>query len=96
LNNIANPEYAKSIKRYLELEWNSSTKEYTVGKWIGEEWEIHIPKDLPQQKNGCDCGVFVCMFCEHILNGCELNFKQDDVMEGSWRQKMILSPYSMQ
>jgi hypothetical protein len=31
------------------------------------------------------------MFCEYILNGCELNFKHDDIMEGSWRQKMILS-----
>ena len=47
--------------------------------------------DIPQQENVSDCGVFVCMFCEYILNGCKLNFKQDDVMEGSWRQKMILS-----
>ncbi len=47
--------------------------------------------DIPQKENVSNCGVFVCMFCEHILNGCELNFKQDDVMEGSWRQKMILS-----
>jgi hypothetical protein len=31
------------------------------------------------------------MFCDYILNGCKLNFKQDDIMEGSLRQKMILS-----
>ncbi len=31
------------------------------------------------------------VFCEYILNGFKLNFKQDDVMEGSWQQKMILS-----
>ncbi len=47
--------------------------------------------DIPQQENVSDCGVFVCMFCDYIMNGCKLNFKQDDVMEGSWRQKMILS-----
>ncbi len=47
--------------------------------------------DIPQQENVFDCVVFVCMFCEYILNGCKLIFKQDDVMEGSWRHKMILS-----
>jgi len=58
-----------------------------------EKWELKrvSNSDIPQQENVSDCGVFVCMFCEHILNGCKLNFKHDDVMEGSWRQKMILS-----
>ncbi len=46
--------------------------------------------DIPQQENVSDCGVFVYMFCEYILNGCKLNFKQDYVMEGSWQQKIIL------
>ncbi len=58
-----------------------------------KKWELKsiTNSDIPQQENVSDCGVFVCMFCEYILNGCKLNFKQDDVMEGSWRQKMILS-----
>ncbi len=58
-----------------------------------EKWELKsmTNSDIPQQENVSDCGVFVCMFCEYILNGCKLNFKQDDVMEGSWRHKMILS-----
>ncbi len=57
-----------------------------------ETWELKsmTNNDIPQQENVSDCGVFVCMFCEYIVNGCKLNFKQDDVMEGSWRQKMIL------
>jgi hypothetical protein len=58
-----------------------------------KKWELKSmdKNDIPQQENVSDCGVFVCMFCDYILNGCELNFKQDDIMEGSWRQKMILS-----
>ena len=58
-----------------------------------EKWELKSmdKSDIPQQENVSDCGVFVCMFCDYILNGCKLNFKQDDIMEGSWRQKMILS-----
>ena len=57
------------------------------------KWELKImdKNDIPQQENVSDCGVFVCMFCDYILNGCELNFKKNDIMEGSWRQKMILS-----
>ena len=56
-------------------------------------WELKsmTNSDIPQQENVSDCGVFVCMFCDYILNGCKLNFKQADIMEGSWRQKMILS-----
>jgi histone-lysine N-methyltransferase SETD2 len=58
-----------------------------------EKWELRrmSNSDIPQQENISDCGVFVCMFCDYILNGLKLNFKQDDIMEGSWRQKMILS-----
>jgi hypothetical protein len=58
-----------------------------------KKWELKSmdKNDIPQQENVSDCGVFICMFCDYILNGCKLNFKQDDIMEGSWRQKMILS-----
>ena len=47
-----------------------------------EKWELKgmTNSDIPQQENVSNCGVFVCMFCEYILNGCELNFKQDDAM----------------
>ncbi len=57
-----------------------------------EKWELKsmTNSDIPQQENDSDCGVFVCMFCDYILNGNKVNFKHDDIMEGSWRQKMIL------
>ena len=58
-----------------------------------EKWELKsmTNSDIPQQENFSDCGEFVFMFCEYLLNSCELNFKKYDVMEGSWRHKMILS-----
>ncbi len=53
--------------------------------------------DISQQENVSDCGVFVCMFCDYILNGCELNFKQDDVMEARLAaEDDFVNPYSMQ
>ena len=58
-----------------------------------EKWELKsmAKRDIPQQENVANCGVFVCMFCDYILNGCKLNLKQDDIMEGNWRLKMIFS-----
>ena len=58
-----------------------------------KKWELKSmdKSDIPQKENDSDCGLFVCMFCDYILNGCKLNFEQNDIMEGSWRLKMILS-----
>jgi hypothetical protein len=48
---------------------------------------------VPQQEktNTTDCGVFVCMYCNFILNDCELDFSQKDITNGNWQEKMILS-----
>ena len=36
-----------------------------------EKWDLKSmdKSDIPQQENVADCGVFVCMFCDYILNG---------------------------
>ncbi len=49
--------------------------------------------NVPQQDttNTTDCGVFVCMYCDFILNECKLDFKQDDITNNDWRDRMILS-----
>ncbi len=51
-----------------------------------------ICKD-PQQDttNTKDCGVFVCMYCDFILNDCKLDFSQDNITNSNWRERMILS-----
>ncbi len=78
----------KGFLQYLKDE-HLYKKVYAIPN--GEKWELKsmTNSDIPQQENVSDCGVFVCMFCDNILNGCKLNFKQDEIMEGSWRQKMI-------
>lgn len=40
---------------------------------------IQFAKGVPQQVNGSDCGVFVCMWLEALSSGKELNIKKDDV-----------------
>ncbi len=42
-----------------------------------------------------DCGVFVCMYCNFILNDCKLDFKQDDITNSDWRDRMTLSILSV-
>ncbi len=49
--------------------------------------------NVPQQDttNTTDCGLFVCMYCNFILNDCKLDFKQDNITNSDWRDMMILS-----
>jgi hypothetical protein len=49
--------------------------------------------NVPQQDttNNTDCGIFVCMCCDFILNDCKLDFKQEDITNSDWRDRMILS-----
>lgn len=34
---------------------------------------------MPQQQNGCDCGVFALMFAEHLSRDAPLDFDQQDM-----------------
>ncbi len=48
---------------------------------------------VPQQDktNTTDCGVFVCMYCNFILNDCKLDFSQNNINNSNWQERMILS-----
>jgi SET domain-containing protein len=54
--------------------------------------------DVPQQDtaNTTDCGVFVCMYCDVILNDCKLDFKQHNITNSDWKDRMILSILSVE
>ncbi len=45
------------------------------------EWKLYTMCNVPQQDitNTTDCGVFICMYCDFILNDCKLDFKQDNI-----------------
>ena len=32
-------------------------------------WSVEIPKDIPRQMNGCDCGVFMLKYADYIATG---------------------------
>jgi hypothetical protein len=62
-------------------------------KDLPNEWKIYTMCKVPQQDttNTTDCGVFVCMYCNFILNDCKLDFSQNDITNSNWRDTMILS-----
>ncbi len=64
---------------------------------LPDEWKLYTMCDVPQQDttNTTDGGVFVCMYCDFILNDCKLIFKQDNITNSDWRDRMILSILSV-
>jgi sentrin-specific protease 1 len=46
-------------------------------------------RDTPRQRNGYDCGVFVCMFADFLAMGYPLCFGQDDLPR--CRQRIALA-----
>ncbi len=47
--------------------------------------------NIQETRNTTECGVFVCMCCDFILNDCKFDFKQDNITNSDWRDRMILS-----
>ncbi|XP_030386025.1 sentrin-specific protease 1-like [Scaptodrosophila lebanonensis] len=51
-------------------------------------WRLVNVAGLPKQSNGQDCGVFTCMYAEHVARGQPINFTQRDMLY--FRHKMLL------
>jgi hypothetical protein len=64
---------------------------------LPSEWKLYTMCNVPQQDttNTTDCGVFVCMYCNFILNDSKLYFNQDDITNSNWRDRMILTILSV-
>jgi sentrin-specific protease 1 len=44
---------------------------------MAEEWSLFVPmRGVPKQRNGCDCGVFLCIFVLLLAEGVPLRFDQ--------------------
>jgi Ulp1 family protease len=80
------------IRDYLQKE---HMKEKLID--LPNEWKLYTMCDVPQQDttHTTDCGVFLCMYCDFILNDCKLDFKQDNITNSYWRYWMILSILSV-
>ncbi|KYN07269.1 PREDICTED: sentrin-specific protease 1-like [Cyphomyrmex costatus] len=78
-----NPKCLASLKQYLQDESLDKKKQ----SYDMNEWKFHSAKNIPQQMNGSDCGVFSCMFAEFVCANRKITFTQDDMPY--FRNKMV-------
>lgn len=73
-----------ALERYL-IEEAKDKKKITLDT---SDWIKQSVTDCPRQMNGSDCGVFSCMFAEHLTRGSQIGFGQSDMPY--FREKMVL------
>ncbi|XP_030637411.1 sentrin-specific protease 2 [Chanos chanos] len=62
------------ILRYLKEECKAKrSKDLDITKWTVTSLK---PTEIPQQRNGSDCGVFACKYADYIARGHPLTFRQ--------------------
>nr|XP_022308808.1 sentrin-specific protease 1-like [Crassostrea virginica] len=72
-----------ALKEYLCAESLDKKKQ----KFDLSEWRTEIAKDIPQQMNGSDCGMFACKFAEYITREAQINFTQENMPY--FRKRMV-------
>ncbi|PVD30722.1 hypothetical protein C0Q70_09997 [Pomacea canaliculata] len=67
-----NDQCLNAVRQYL---YDESKEKRNVELDLSE-WTTEIIKDIPQQMNGSDCGMFSCMYAECITRGAKITFSQ--------------------
>lgn len=78
-----NQKCLDALMNYLGRE--SQEKRQSVMDFDG--WQFFAPKDIPQQMNGSDCGMFACKFAEYITRDANISFTQEHMPY--FRRRMI-------
>ena len=71
----------KNIQNYLEAEYRSYNR-----KEDDEKWSVVYPTNFPLQNDDTECGVFVCMYAEHLSRQVPFDFTVSDTPD--FRAKM--------
>ncbi|EFJ49990.1 hypothetical protein VOLCADRAFT_58901 [Volvox carteri f. nagariensis] len=68
-----------ALVRHL-LSWVSDeSADKLKQRWDTSKWQVEFPKNIPEQHNGCDCGVFSIMFADRRGAGLPFDFSQRDM-----------------
>jgi len=78
-----NRQCLSTLLKYLQDEY----RQKKGGELNIEKYESKIMKDIPQQMNESDCGMFACKFAEYISRGASISFTQSDMPY--FRRRMI-------
>lgn len=44
------------------------------------DWKVEFEEDIPRQKNGHDCGIFVMIYADCLMRGKLFSFTQEDIL----------------
>jgi len=79
-----NPQCLQLLRQYLQNEHKSKkNKDFELS-----DWEEYCPKSIPTQRNGYDCGLFMCRYAECVSRRKEFNFEQRNMPY--FRKRMVL------
>ena len=78
-----NPKFLKDLLNYLELEHMDKKKK----TFDTSDFKLENVKDIPNQSNGCDCGMFVLKYAEYLSRNASITFTQKDI--SYFRQTMV-------
>jgi len=78
-----NPSCIQGLKKYLADESMDKKKK----PFDFEGWNELMPKDIPEQMNGCDCGVFMSKYAEYKSRYAKFTFTQENMPY--FRKRMI-------
>ncbi|KAM9983118.1 hypothetical protein ACTFIZ_005714 [Dictyostelium cf. discoideum] len=81
----SNKECLKKLRKYISDEMENKKKEGAVNL---DEFQDYMPKEIPIQQNGYDCGVFMCKYAEFCSKGANLTFTQEEITQ--YRRRMVL------
>lgn len=79
----ANKRCLDALNNYLK----SEHKDKKGADYDMNDWTLENVRDIPQQMNGSDCGVFACTFAEFITRNAKLTFTQENMPY--LRRKMV-------
>ncbi|XP_044750575.1 sentrin-specific protease-like isoform X2 [Coccinella septempunctata] len=80
----SNQKCLNALRKYLESEHMDKKKT----AYDTSEFTAECVRDIPQQMNGSDCGMFSCTFAEFYSRDAKFTFKQDDMPY--LRSKMVV------
>lgn len=71
-------DYVEGVFQYFQDEWKSK---HDGEMPDADQWQVNgdTPMGTPKQRNGHDCGVFTCMFCDFLSMDRALTFTQHHV-----------------
>lgn len=72
-----------ALQEYLKSEHLDKKK----SEFDTSQWKLSSVRDIPQQMNGSDCGVFACMYAEFLTRNSKILFTQEHMPY--FRKKMV-------